>query len=72
MPENAAERFKTLLAALREFGTQGAVKWSSFSKLTGNRYHCHLTYHYVACWTQENETLTIEVIYAGSRENAPY
>jgi mRNA-degrading endonuclease RelE of RelBE toxin-antitoxin system len=64
------QRFKTLIAVLMQSGT--APGWRNFSKLGGNRYHCHLTYHYVACWTCEKETVTIEVYYAGSRENAPY
>jgi hypothetical protein len=32
----------------------------------------HLSYHYVACWRHEKGTMTIEVNYVGSRENAPY
>ena len=35
-----------------------------------NEYHCHLSYHWVACWRHEKETIEIEVYYAGSRENA--
>jgi len=52
----------------------GAIqkKWKNFSSLGGNKYHCHLTYDWVACWKWEKGTVTIEVYYAGSRENAPY
>ena len=47
--------------------------WKNYSKLGGNRYHCHLNYHYVACWTKdEKDNLILEVYYVGSRENAPY
>ena len=35
-------------------------------------YHCHLSYKWVACWQCEGDSITIEVYYAGSRENAPY
>jgi hypothetical protein len=31
-----------------------------------------LTYHYVACWRHEKETIIIEVYYVGSREDAPF
>lgn len=48
-------------------------EWMNYSKLGKNKYHCHLNYHYVACWQVEaDNTLTLEVYYAGSRENAPY
>jgi mRNA-degrading endonuclease RelE of RelBE toxin-antitoxin system len=70
LPSDVQQRFKTLLAVLVETGT--AVGWHNFSKLGENRYHCHVSYHYVACWIVEKETVTIEVYYAGSRENAPY
>ena len=40
--------------------------------LSETEYHCHLAYSWVACWRHEKYTITIEVYYAGSRENAPY
>jgi len=46
--------------------------WSNFSKIGINQYHCHLAYKWVACWEYQKNTITIEVYYAGSRENAPY
>ena len=46
--------------------------WPNFSPLGKDKFHCHLNYRYVACWTYEKETITIEVYYAGSREKAPY
>jgi mRNA-degrading endonuclease RelE of RelBE toxin-antitoxin system len=46
--------------------------WKNFSKLGDNKYHCHLNYHHVACWTWERNTIAIEVYYVGSREKAPY
>jgi mRNA-degrading endonuclease RelE of RelBE toxin-antitoxin system len=72
LPGSVQQRFKTLLAVLQDSGTSGAMKWQNFSKLGENRYHCHLSYQYVACWTADKETITIEAYYVGSREKAPY
>ena len=44
----------------------------NYSDLGQGRYHCHLSYKWVACWKWEKGTIVIEVYYAGSRENAPY
>ena len=46
--------------------------WPNFSRLSPGKYHCHLSYSWVACWYHEKGTLRIEVYYAGSREDAPY
>ena len=27
--------------------------WANFSKLDENDYHCHLSYHWAACWRCE-------------------
>ncbi|MBR7127433.1 MAG: hypothetical protein IKD09_02475 [Lentisphaeria bacterium] len=65
----------TLFRALAiDLATEGPIQtsWHNYSKLGENKHHCHLNYHYVACWTYENETITVEVYYVGSRENAPY
>ena len=43
-----------------------------YSKLGGDRYHCHLALNWVACWTCKEGSIDIEVYYAGSREKAPY
>jgi mRNA-degrading endonuclease RelE of RelBE toxin-antitoxin system len=71
LPKPVLHRFVALVEQLRE---QGPVvrNWQNFGKLGKNEYHCHLTYSYVACWRHEKETITIEVYYVGSRENAPY
>ncbi|MCL2809433.1 MAG: hypothetical protein FWD24_05130 [Treponema sp.] len=47
-------------------------KWPNYSKLSENRFHCHLNYSYVVCWYNENDSIQIEVYYAGTREKAPY
>ncbi len=46
--------------------------WANFSKIGKNKYHCHLAYKWIACWEFIEDKITIEVYYAGSRENAPY
>jgi len=71
MPKDQQDRFHRLTQYLRENGPLAKI-WPNFSSLGGNKYHCHLSFHWVACWTYEKEILTIEVYYAGSRENAPY
>ena len=48
------------------------MEWPNFSKLSENEYHCHLSHSWVACWRVYEETVEIEVYYAGSREKAPY
>lgn len=62
------------LALQHDLEVNGPVQlsWSNYSQLGDGNYHCHLTYHYVACWRCEDETITIEVYYVGSREGAPY
>ena len=47
-------------------------RWNNFSPLGKEKYHCHLTYSYVACWTCQKGEIEIEVYYVGSREKAPY
>lgn len=71
MPKNERERFAALLAALSVTGPV-QPSFMNYSKLGPDNYHCHLSRKWVACWTNENGTLTIEVYYAGSRESAPY
>jgi mRNA-degrading endonuclease RelE of RelBE toxin-antitoxin system len=71
LPKNVQLRFVVLAEQLRERGPV-AHEWQNYSKLGEGRYHCHLTYSYVACWKHEKGTIIIEVFYVGSRENAPY
>ncbi len=70
-PLNVQVLFEKLLNDLKH---NGAVQsdWANYSKLGKNKYHCHLNYSYIACWSCENNSIKIEVYYAGSRENAPY
>jgi mRNA-degrading endonuclease RelE of RelBE toxin-antitoxin system len=71
LPEHVQERLAILL---KQLALQGPIahNWPNYSKLGKNRYHCHLKYSYVACWTCEENSIQIEVYYVGSRESAPY
>lgn len=71
VPPKIRDKFTILAIQLSESGPV-ASNWLNYSKLGDNHYHCHLAYHWVACWTYEKDTITIEVYYVGSRENAPY
>ena len=71
LPKSVQSLYRALLVDLRTSGAE-QPGWSNYSKLGNGRYHCHLNYHYVACWTFEQETITVEVYYVGSREGAPY
>ena len=75
MPKDEQALFALLLDDLSETGPI-QKQWSNFSSLGKGKgvtkYHCHLSYHWVACWTHQNDSILIEVYYAGSRENAPY
>jgi mRNA-degrading endonuclease RelE of RelBE toxin-antitoxin system len=71
MPKKIQFIFESLVDDLIE---RGPIRreWPNFSKLGKNEYHCHLSHKWVACWYYENDSVIIEVYYAGSRENAPY
>jgi len=71
LPGNVQALFIELLKDLKASGPE-QPDWPNYSKLGTDKYHCHLNYRYVACWKNENGTLTIEVYYVGSRESAPY
>ena len=71
MPQKEQEKFAQLVYDLMENGPK-QPKWPNYSKLSDNKFHCHLSYHWVACWKTENENIIIEIYYVGSRENAPY
>ena len=65
---------KKLKVLVNDIQNEGPVqiKWPNYSKLGKNKYHCHLSYKWVACWRYEQDSIIVEVYYAGSRENAPY
>jgi len=69
---------KNLKALIREIELSGPVRgnWSNYSRLGGNRHHCHIKKGkptYVAVWAIEDKKVKlVEVIYAGTHEKAPY
>lgn len=71
LPESIQDRFWYLERNLAETGPM-QPNWPNFSKLGRDTYHCHLGYSWVACWMHDKDTITIEVYYVGSRQNAPY
>lgn len=71
MPIREQELLTLLIDDLKVKGPM-RKEWPNFSRLEKNRFHCHLSHHRVACWEWEDDSIIIEVYYAGSRENAPY
>ena len=71
LPAPQKVKLNLLIKDLREKGPI-RKEWPNFSDLGKNKYHCHLSYHWAACWYWEKKTIKIEVTYAGSREGAPY
>ena len=65
------EMLAKLITDLRKSGPSQSA-YPHFSALGSNRYHCHLSYRWVACWYNEKGNIKIEVYYVGSRESAPY
>lgn len=68
---------KHLFRLVFEIELMGAVRgnWDNYGKLEENKHHCHLKKGrptYVAVWTEDKENITVEVIYAGTHEKAPY
>ena len=65
---------KLLFLLIADIQADGPIQksWRNFSPLPKNKYHCHLTYRYVACWTCRKNEIIVEVYYVGSREKAPY
>ena len=71
LPQNVK---KLLFLLIEDLKSDGPIQkhWNNFSPLDKGKYHCHLTYSYVACWTCQKWEIEIEVYYVGSREKAPY
>lgn len=72
MPSREQDTFRKLV---KELQLNGPVQpdWPNYSKLSVAKFHCHLSYRWVACWEVLDNTVRImEVYYVGSRENAPY
>jgi mRNA-degrading endonuclease RelE of RelBE toxin-antitoxin system len=72
LPKSVMHLFEALLLDLSKTGPI-QHEWANYSKLTQDRYHCHLNYSFVAIWeVVDNQIRILEVTYVGSRENAPY
>lgn len=71
LPQRVQDLLYQLIEDLRERGPV-QPSWPNYGKLSDDEYHCHLTYRYVACWRQEEGSISVEVYYVGSREKAPY
>jgi hypothetical protein len=71
MPESQRKLLLALRNDLEAFGP-AQPEWPNYSKLGGNKHHCHLSHRWVACWEETETGVQIEVYYAGSRESAPY
>ena len=76
LPEKVVLLTQLLTNDLNKFGACPGKQWPNFSKLSKNKYHCHLIKGrptYVACWeiTDKFQRI-IEVYYVGTHENAPY
>lgn len=77
LPKTVRDTVDLLVSEIR---ISGPVRgnWKNYSKLEGrkNQHHCHVKSGkpaYVAVWeVSENEVKLVEVIYAGTHENAPY
>ena len=65
---------KLLFLLVEDLKADGPIQksWNNFSPLGNDKYHCHLNYRHVACWTYRQGEIEIEVYYVGSREKAPY
>lgn len=48
MPRNARERLVLLVDDISDSGPI-QPQFMNYSKLGENTYHCHLTYHWIAC-----------------------
>lgn len=74
LPKSVSLLLAVLMADIMESGPVRG-DWPNYSKLTGNKHHCHLKKGrptYVAVWIEYKSTVTVEIIYAGTHEKAPY
>lgn len=66
-----------LQTLMDEISINGPVRgdWPNYSKLSDGRHHYHLKKGkptYVAVWTTEKKTVSVEIVYVGTHEKAPY
>jgi hypothetical protein len=72
LPEKVVLLTQLLIRDLGMFGACPGRQWFNFSKLTKNKYHCHLIKGkptYVACWELIDKTQrNIEVYYVCAKQ----
>jgi hypothetical protein len=73
-PAHIQDAAYALLRDLEANGPAPGARWKNYSQLAQKgHHHCHLAYHWSACWVViDAEIRFMEVYYVGSRENAPY
>jgi mRNA-degrading endonuclease RelE of RelBE toxin-antitoxin system len=71
MPIREQSILKTLVEEMQLLGPIRKNR-RNFSAIGKNKFHCHLSYKWIACWEWKRGTIIIEVFYVGSREKAPY
>jgi mRNA-degrading endonuclease RelE of RelBE toxin-antitoxin system len=74
LPKGALAALYALMASIRRGGPVRG-DWPNYSKLGPHQHHCHLKKGkptYVAVWTEDKATITVEIVYAGTHEKAPY
>lgn len=77
LPKLPGKVLDSLARLLADIEASGPVRgnWPNYSKLSDGRHHCHLKKGkptYVAVWSEDKETVTVEVVYVGTHEKAPY
>jgi len=74
LPGKVLDALSRLLADIEIWGPVRG-NWPNYSKLADGRHHCHLKKGnptYVAVWNEDKDTITVEVVYVGTHEKAPY
>ena len=77
LPQSVRDIIDLLVTEIRMTGPIRS-NWRNYSKLrgAGNKHHCHVKTGrptYVIVWEVKDNTIKlVEVIYAGTHENAPY
>ncbi len=65
------KKLALLAKDLQETGSKQQA-WLNYRLLRKNVYRCHLDHFWIACWHQENHTISVEVYYVGYSEKIRY
>ena len=75
LPRSVRDTIDLLITEIRLIGPVRG-NWKNYGKLNSNQHHCHVKAGrptYVVVWEElDNSIKLVEVIYAGTHENAPY